>query len=280
MRRDRVAQRRAERIDQATLDAGRRDDEFTLLADDAAVCVGPFNDDGLDRTTRMTLREMWTPTDIETAVRRLQRRHRDAALSQQWHPGGIAAQHRPTTSTQREHDGIGAHTTLAIRMCETQSAPVTPTEPTVVHMEADAIRTQAPHPTAQQWRRFQIEREYATGTAHKSFNTQFARPRAHSGRIELRKPASDFAATRAIACEECVGVFRMRQVQTALAGDEKFAPDRAQAIVELHVGTGRTRDLRRHQSGWAATDDRYAGRAYAILVHHPFLRFHAAWSLL
>src|SRR5450432_4810476 len=99
VRRNRIAQLRAECIDQTAFDASRGDDEFALPADDAAVRIAPFNDHRLHRMTCMTLGEMLAPTcieaarieaaDIEAAVRRQQRRNRDTARAEQRHPGRV-----------------------------------------------------------------------------------------------------------------------------------------------------------------------------------------------
>src|SRR5471030_1778611 len=118
----------------------------------------------------------------------------------------------------------------------------------MTHMKVDSTCVQSPHPAAQQRRGLEVQRKYATGTADEGFHSQAARPRAHRGRIELCKPARDFIAARAVACDESWRFFRMGEIEPTLAGDKKLAPDRAEAFVQMHFGPGRARDFRRHQS--------------------------------
>ena len=127
------------------------------------------------------------------------------------------------------------------------------------HVKAHAARAQASQPGAQQRRGLQVERKYAAGRADEGFDAEPARPCAQRVRVELREPARDFGATRAVARDECVERFGMREIEPALAGDQELAADRTEAIVDIDFGAGRARDFGRHQAGRAAADDRDRG---------------------
>ena len=136
-----------------------------------------------------------------------------------------------------------------------------PAGESMMHMETHALRAQASHPAAQERCGFQVGREDATGGADEGLDAQSACKFAQVVGIEHVEPAAQFGLTTAITRHEGLEVIAVRQVQTALAGNQELAPDRTHRVEHIDRDTGRTRRLRRHQPGGTAADDgELAGR--------------------
>ncbi len=253
--RDRVAQQGRQRVDQAALDAGGGDHAFALLGLPLAVGVAPVSDHRLERAAGETAGQMIAPVDVEAAVGRLQWRDIDAACGKQRHPAAIGAQFRPTAAAHREHHGIGFDPGLAVRMGETQAMAILPAEPAMLHVEANPLLAQPSHPAAQQGRRLEIAGKHAPRAADESVHAQPGGPAAQGVGVEPAQPVRHRGLAGAIAGDEEVEGIGMGQVQSALAGDQELAPDRALGVVEIHLQPGRAQPFGGEQAGRPSADD-------------------------
>src|SRR5690606_7397893 len=114
--------------------------------------------------------------NLEPAIGRLQRRDGDTASLQQWHPGAIGTQPRPTAAAQREQGGSRLQPRLAFRSCDAQLAVFAPAQPALAGMDLHATVAQALEPGAQQGCGFHIGGEYAAGAAHAGIDGQAVDP--------------------------------------------------------------------------------------------------------
>ena len=195
--------------------------------------------------------------DFEAAVRRPQRRHRDAALLQPRHPGAVGTEPRPAGTAERQHHHAGAHHTLALRRVETQAAAA-PRRVAPSRTSDAACGTARPARAADAARRAAAARPSCpSGTPGPSCRRRCRCPgrrpsRATAAAPKRRSSAPISACARAVARDEAVEGFGMRQVQPALAGEQELATHRAHAVVQMHLGAACGQHLGRHQAGRAA----------------------------
>jgi len=96
----------------------------------------------------MTLGEPRGPVNVEAAVGRLQRRHRNALLFEQPNPGTVGAQLRPAGTAQRQHGGIGLDVLFTGVGGKTQLTGSVPAQPAVIDVQPHALFLQPAHPAA------------------------------------------------------------------------------------------------------------------------------------
>src|SRR5476649_825942 len=90
-----------------------------------------------------TTAEVLAPVDIETTIRRLERRYTHIARFQVRNPRSVRPKSWPTRAAERKDDGIGLHRALAFRRGKPQNPRsfVTPANPLMPHMEPYARLT-------------------------------------------------------------------------------------------------------------------------------------------
>ena len=128
-------------------------------------------------------------------------------------------------------------------------------------------RAQPVQPGAQQGRRFHVAREDAARTADEGLDAEAARPVAHRHRAERFQQRCNLALAFVEAADKGRKRFTVRQVQPALAGKQKLAPDRRHRVedADLHARAGE--HVGGHQPGRAAADDGNRGRERGINGH-------------
>ena len=67
---------------------------------------------------------------------------------------------------------------------------------------------------------------------------------------------------RRISVDEGIEIPSVREIQSALAGEQELAADGGHCIEQINTGPGRDTDLSGHQSGGTATNNRNAQSAH------------------
>ena len=262
---DRVAQPRRGGVHQAALDAAGGDDKLALAVEGLVLAIVEIQPHRLHRRAGKTLGEIRAPSDVETAVGRLQRRQVDAARRQPGRPGAVAAKLGPARAAQRQHHrihrihSVGLQHLLALRRGKAQQRgriSVSPAQPAVAHVQPQSIATQAVQPGPQQRRSLHLGRKHPARAADKGLDAQARGPIAQILRAEGRKPGGDLVSTLGVTADERLDRLAVRQVQTALAGEQELAAHRGHRVVQVDAGASLQQDLGGHQAGGAAADDR------------------------
>ena len=93
-------------------------------------------------------------------------------------------------------------------------------------------------PGAQQRAALQIEAETRVPSCRQGVHAEPARPVAQCRGIEIAQLAGDRIGAGGVALHEAVGRFGVGEVEATLAGEQELAPDRAQALVQVHADAG------------------------------------------
>ncbi len=238
---DGLAQARRRGIDQAALHAVAGDHEFAELAPGLACSTRQYDGHRLERPAGTARAEMFAPAHgtavrgschLEAAIRRPQRRHRNAARAQPRHPGAIGSEPRPAAAAQRQHHHPRRHHSLALRRVESQRQrairEVGKTQATMPHVELHTLPAQPVQPGAQQRRSLHVLGEHPAGTADEGVDAQARRPVTQLlSALKSLQQRFDRLAAYAVAGDEGFEGLGMRQVQPALAGQQELAPGRA-----------------------------------------------------
>src|SRR5471030_249382 len=115
-----IADTRRHRVDQTAFNTCRCQQALTRAPIDTPILSRQTDRHGFQRFARKTTAEVLAPVDIETAIRRLERRYTHVACFQMWNPRGIRAKSWPTRAAEREHDCISFDRPLAVRRSEPQ----------------------------------------------------------------------------------------------------------------------------------------------------------------
>ena len=114
---------------------------------------------------------------------------------------------------------------FAFGRVEQQRSFVVPAKPAMVNMKTYAALAQPPHPSAQQWRSFTVARKHAPGAADVGLDSEFTRPCAQRIAVEGIQPVRELWHPFAVARVETGPRLTVGEVEAALAGDQKLAPD-------------------------------------------------------
>ncbi len=171
---DGIAQRARQCIDAAALDAGGGDHRFAAHA--------PAIESQRQSFQRLTLAaqaENLRPVDQKAAVRRRQRRNRNAPVSEQRCPFAGRAEARPACPAERQHDGLCRNGGLAVRGGEQQALLTVPAQPAMPRAERYARPRKPRQPGAQQWRCFHGSGKHASAGPDERRLSQLLAPGAH-----------------------------------------------------------------------------------------------------
>ena len=176
----------------------------------------------------------------------------------------------PAATAQRQHDAMGFDLAFAVGRSETQSVVVVrqafKAGQTMPNMKAHRLLAQPVQPRAQQGRGLHFLGENPARAADKTLDAQSAHPFAQCFRAERFEHRRKRLAASAVAGEEGVEWFRVRDVHAALAGHQELAPDGRHCVEQLDAcSRGARDDFRRHQSGRAAAND--GDVLSSVLVH-------------
>ncbi|MNZ88856.1 hypothetical protein D3C78_1077570 [compost metagenome] len=220
--------------------------------------------DGLSRGLSHQFAQEFTPRlqlahgnaqHIKTAIGRLQRRYRHAPLLQPWRPGAVRAQARPARAAQGQHRGPRTHAHFTGRRGKAHRAVHVPAQPAVAGVEHHAQAAQLQQPGTQQRRGFHAHGKHPARSADKGFHAQGRGPGADLFGAKCLQHGFDLRLPRAETPGKQRRGLRVGQVQTALAGQQEFAPYRRHGIKQVDAHTGLRQALGRHQSGRPAADD-------------------------
>lgn len=171
---------------------------------------------------------------IKAAVGRAQRSHNHAALRQQRHPGTVRPQACPAAATQRQHHRLGGHPHLACRCGKAQRPLLGPAQPAVAHVEQNPLPAQALQPSAQQRRGLHVGGEHAARGAHKGLHPQPLRPSAQLRAAKSLNQRLNLWFAPGIATHKRRVGLGMREVEAALAREQKLAPHRRHGVKHVH----------------------------------------------
>ncbi|MNE34249.1 hypothetical protein D3C80_1279640 [compost metagenome] len=135
-------------------------------------------------------------------------------------------------------------------------------------MDNYARIAQTLEPGAQQRRRLHVGGEYTAGTADEGVDTQAVNPLAQAVGIEVCEQRRNVLGPFGIAREERRVGFGVGNVHAAHTRQEKLAPHRRHAIVQVDLDPGEAQHLGRHQAGRAAADDDNMGRVRRAGIGH------------
>ena len=238
-----------------------------------------FDGHRLQRMAGIARREVLAPADaprrgwrlvLEAAVRRPQRRQRDAECCNHGTQAAVRAQPRPAGASERKHQHVGAHAAFAVGCTEAQQAwprasgRRRPTQPAMAHVELHTLGAQPVQPGTQQRSSLHVAWKHPARATDEGVDAQPGRPVAQLLRRKATQQCTELGCPRAVARDEGLEILRMRQVQSALAGQQELAPDRRHGVVEVHRRTADGQHLGGHQAGRPATDHDRAG-----FVCHP-----------
>ena len=263
---DRIADGRRQGIHQTALDAVVADHRFTR-AGRRGVAVKAHGD-GFDRLAGKAAAEVLAPAgavlgpgrgDDEAAIGRLQRCHIHTAFGEQWHPGTVRAELRPTAAPQRQHRRVGRVVARAVGCAEGEVAIRMPADPAMAHVKAHAGLAQALQPGAQQRCGLHPVRKDAPRRADEGRHPQCLDPLAQGLRREGGEQRFDLRPAAAVTAGEGREGFRMGDVEPAAAGQQELAPHRRHRIEEIHLHPGPGQGFGSHQAGGATPDDGNGG---------------------
>ena len=110
-------------------------------------------------------------------------------------------------------------------------------------------------PRREQRGRFLPARKDAPARSDIRLDPQALDPRLQIRGAEFPQQIAPALRLRAVAFREILHRLAVRQIQSALARDEKFLPDGRLRIAQAHARTRRARDFRRAQTRRTAADD-------------------------
>ncbi len=174
---------------------------------------------------------------------------------QQRHPGSVGAQTRPAGASQRQHRGARGHALLPGGAGKAQGAVGIPTQPAVAHVQHHASCTQPRQPGAEQRRGLHVGGKDAPRGADKRIDAQALRPGAQLLGAKDAQQRLDLCAALAEARHKGLEGLGVGQIQPALAGQQKLAPDRGHGVEHMHRMARLGQYFGSHQPGRAAADD-------------------------
>jgi len=86
------------------------------------------------------------------------------------------------------------------------------------------------------------------------------RPCAKCRCVKVFQQAFNRPTPHTIATGKGIGILGMRQVQSALTGQQKLAPDRGHSVKQMHGHAGIHQDLCSHQAGRSTADNGHRNR--------------------
>src|SRR5690606_7807289 len=178
---------------------------------------------------------MRAPSHIKTAIGGTERRDVDAAFGEQSRPCAISAKAGPACAAKSEYGRVDAEGDIAFKCVETEGAFAGPSGPAMACVEGNALLRKPPRPGAQQRRGFHGGGEDAARTADESFNAKGGRPVAYRFRGKARKGGLKLRARSAEACQKSFEGFTMRDVEAALACEQKFATERWHGFEKVDI---------------------------------------------
>jgi hypothetical protein len=124
----------------------------------------------------------------------------------------------------------------------------------VTQPEFDTRAAEPPQPGAQQRRGLERLREHAAACADERRLAQAFAPGTHLGRRKRLDRRTQMRHGRAVAREEALELFAVRQVEPATAGQQELPAGRRHPVIDRDARAAAGQQLRRHQAGRAAAD--------------------------
>jgi hypothetical protein len=205
-------------------------------------------------------KEQIRPGDQKAAIRRLQRRDRDAGARERVGPPAVRAEPRPARAAERQHGCVRLDPARAIRRLEDEATLIVPSDKMMPQREPDAGRIEPAQPRAQQRRRLHGARKHPPARSDEGFLAERFAPRPQRVRRKCQDGGAQCVGP-AIAREKRLERLAVRQVEPAAPRHQELAAGRRHAVVDRHLRAALRQGLRRHQAGRAGADHRDAFHA-------------------
>src|SRR5690606_39010557 len=137
-------------VDQAALYPVFADDEFTTALKTLAGSIGKAKCHRFQLRTGESLTQMIAPGYVESAIRALQWRNRNALVLQPAYPRSVRSQFRPAGTAHRQHSCAGPGLEPAGFSLKEQTVIGVPAHPAMTQSNLHALPTQPLHPRAKQ----------------------------------------------------------------------------------------------------------------------------------
>ena len=208
---------------------------------------------------------------VKAAVGRLQWHHRHLGRLQQRHPSAVRPQARPAAAAQGQYHHVGGQGHWPLRRIKRPGVALQP-HPAVPHVELHPRHTQAVQPGAQQRGGFHVAGKHPARAAHKSVHAQCFGPVAQLRRAQMLQPGADLRLPGAITGGKKFGRLGVREVEPALARQQKFATHRRHGIAQLHRHPRLGQHFRRHQARRPPANHQRGGALGLLFFLHGFFQ--------